>query len=339
MKRKLTIIISGRVQGVFFRDNAKKLADELKIAGLAKNLSDGRVEIQAQGDESSLRKLLDWCYRGSFLARVEGLSFVWSEPTRKYIAFEIDREGKSYLEDKAAALYQLSRELFNNSYARLPKHLVIIPDGNRRWAKEHNLPSWQGHQQGFDRAQELLKEIRGLGIRYATLWGFSTENWSRSQVEVGFLMGLFSNMVEKIREDAFQYEISFHHFGRKDRLPKNLALVLAKLEEKTRKFSKYHFGLALDYGGRDEILRAMEKIHTNRSVNETVFSKALDTSSFPDPEFIIRTGGEQRLSGIMPWQGVYAELYFSPLYFPDFNPTELRLALEDYSQRDRRFGK
>lgn len=338
-KRQLNIIASGRVQGTFFRANAKRIADGLGLTGFAKNMKDGRVTILAEGEEAGLRKLLDWCYRGSFLAKVDELSFKWGEAKGEFKDFFIDREGKTFIEDKAAALLHLSKNILSGDGLHLPKHIVIIPDGNRRWAEEKNLPIWKGHEKAFDGSLELLREIQKMGIRYCTLWGFSTENWKRSSIEVKMLMQIFPNMLIKLREEAFKEEIAVHHFGRKDRLPAKLSAQLDRLEKDTARFNKYYLGIALDYGGRDEIIRAMEKVDFSKPVSELDISNALDTNGFPDPELIIRTGGEQRLSGMMPWQSVYAELYFSPLYYPDFGAPELHLALQDFSNRHRRFGK
>lgn len=307
--------------------------------GIAQNLPDGSVTIIAEGEETSLRKLLEWCYRGSLLAKVEDLSFSWKEATGSYQNFSIDLRGKSPMEDKASALYQLSRSVLGNPHSLiLPKHVVIIPDGNRRWAEEQNISHWRGHQKGAERVVELFGEIRDLGIHYLTLWGFSTENWSRDNSEINKLMNIFRVMAKKLKKEAYEHKVAVHHFGRKDRMPKDLATTLTKLEDETKSFSDYHFGLALDYGGRDEILRAFKKISKSHALSELKFSEALDTRDFPDPSLIIRTGGEQRLSGMMPWQSIYAELYFSPLYFPDFSPAELRYAIADYASRQSRFG-
>lgn len=340
--KRISITVSGRVQGTFFRSSAKKLADRLGIVGYAKNLPDGRVQIVGEGEEATLRKFLDWCYRGSVLAKVSGLSFLWEDKDAKgaYRNFHVDLGGRSYLEDKVAALVNLSKKVFAPPPTHVPSHVAIIPDGNRRWAEDRNLPAWRGHERGFRQTIALAKEVRRLGIRYLTLWGFSTENWSRSKSEIQKLMRIFQEMARVLRKEAFKHQVAIHHFGRKDRLPGELVTALRELERDTERFSKYHLGLALDYGGRDEILRAIGKLTAQKQqLSETTVSQALDTNGFPDPSLIIRTGGEQRLSGMMPWQSAYAELYFSPLYFPDFGPPELRYAIADFSLRQRRFGR
>jgi len=329
------------VQGVFFRKNAETVARGLGLTGYAQNMQDGSVEIVCEGKESALKKMLEWCYRGSILAHVDGLSFAWEEPQNEFNNFSI-RYASSFLRDKIAAVKQLSKHLVEHDAIapeKLPRHVVIIPDGNRRWAREHGVPIWRGHQKGMDRAVDLLREMRRLNIKYVTLWGFSTENWSRKKDEVEKLMDIFLIIIKKFRAEALRDHIRFHHFGRTDRLPEVLLAAITSLEKETAIFTEFHFGLALDYGGRDEILRAFEKIQQEgEPVSEEAISHALDTQGFPDTELIIRTSGEQRLSGIMPWQGVYAELYFAPVHFPDFDEHQLHFALADFARRERRFG-
>lgn len=222
----------------------------------------------------------------------------------------------------------------------LPKHIVVIPDGNRRWAKNKGLPVWRGHQKGMQRTKELLRELRKLGVQYCTWWGFSTENWDRNTDEVEKLMVLFEKTLNDLARDAHKNKIQFKHFGRHDRLAKSLVTKIEKLEKETAHYEDYHFGLALDYGGHDELIRAFKKIQkAGKEISEETITEALDTKGFPDPDLIVRTGGEQRISGIMPWQSVYAELYFEKALYPDFDTKKLRKALDDFSQRERRFGK
>ncbi len=347
MKKRIYILISGRVQGVFFRATAKRIGDNHGLVGFARNLRDGRVEIQAEGEESGLRALLDWCYRGSLLSNVDSLSFEWQEVNENELfnKFEILRDDKNLIVDQVHAITNLGRHVLNRVdksveiiASKLPKHLVIIPDGNRRWAKERGLFSWQGHKEGLERTKELLKSVEKKGINYVTFWCFSTENWSRSTDEVNWLMNVFTKAVKDLGKELIKSKTSFRHLGRKDRLDKNLVKGLIELEEKTKQFQGKTFALALDYGGRDEILRAVNKINETDIVNEENMTNAMDTAGLPDPDLIIRTSGEQRLSGMFPWQGTYAELYFTPLHFPDFTSDQLNLALADYANRQRRFG-
>lgn len=192
----------------------------------------------------------------------------------------------------------------------------------------------------MQRTKELLKELRDLGVQYCTWWGFSTENWDRENQEVKQLMLLFQKTLSDLARDAHKNNIQFKHFGRKDRLSKAIVKTIEKLEKETAQYQDYHFGLALDYGGHDELIRAFKKVQdSGEKISESSIGNALDTFGFPDPDLIIRTGGEQRISGIMPWQSVYAELYFEPALYPDFDTKKLQKALQNFAERERRFGK
>jgi len=220
----------------------------------------------------------------------------------------------------------------------IPKHVAIIADGNRRWAKERNLPSFEGHRKGFENIKELSKEAKKLGINIITFWVFSTENWKRTAEEVGYLMRLAEKVIDGQIKDAIAEETRIVHIGRKDKLPIPLIKKIEKAEEMTKQFDKYYFVIALDYGGHDEILRAVQKM---KDVKTEKIDDYLDTHvlPYPNPDLIIRTSGEERLSGFMTWQSAYSEYYFSDLYFPDFGPAELEKAVIEYGNRKRRFGK
>lgn len=220
------------------------------------------------------------------------------------------------------------------------RHLVIIPDGNGRWAQKHNLEIGEGHLRGAFRAQQLvewvLPRMDDLGIDVFTFWGFSTENWSKSEEEVSGLMRLTENSLVDRTDQLINSGVRFKHIGRKDSLPHSLIEQMDFLEGKTTKGSKT-FILALNYGGRDEIIRAISKVG-EKSVNEETFKQYLDTAGLPDPDLIIRTAGEMRTSGIYPYQAIYAEFVSSPVFFPDFDEGELRRCLDEYYKRNRRFG-
>lgn len=231
--------------------------------------------------------------------------------------------------------------------ANLPHHVAIIPDGNRRWAKERGLPDLEGHRRGTEAFTQVAKAARELGVHTFTAWGFSTENWNRSAMETKALMQIFESSLTETIAEAKKYGVRIYHLGRKDRLPKTLVARLTQAEEETKAFTNYVFNIALDYGGQDEILRAILKVFEAMKKGELKpedlpnnFKNFLDTRDqpYPYPDLIIRTGNEKRLSGLYCWQGAYAELYWEPAYFPDFTPEKLRAALEDFSQRHRRFG-
>lgn len=229
----------------------------------------------------------------------------------------------------------------------MPKHLAIIPDGNRRWAKEHNLPTLQGHLKGFSALLEIARASRQWGIHTVTIWIFSTENWKRDKAEVEYLMKIEEEMLRKYLPELMKDKVRVIHLGRKDRIPKSFAQTLTNIETKTRKNTKHVLNVAVDYGGRDEILRAMARFPGlkalnpgNRTWKEEDFAKFLDTGDqpYPNPDLLIRTSGEMRTSGLLPWQTVYTEFVFLKKHLPDCTTEDLKEAILEYSKRKRRFG-
>ena len=186
----------------------------------------------------------------------------------------------------------------------------------------------------------LSNEAKKLGIEYISFWGFSTENWKRDKKEVDIIFKILDNALDEFEEEFLEKKIRFRHFGRKDRISKKLLVKIKKLEEKTKNFKEFNVQLCLDYGGRDELLRTMNKLlkGKKKKIDEQTFSNSLDSQGVPDPDLIIRTSGEQRLSGLMPFQAIYAELYFTKKNFPDFDKKELRKAVKEFGRRKRRFG-
>ncbi len=226
---------------------------------------------------------------------------------------------------------------------RVPNHLVIIPDGNRRWAEGNGVSKAQGHRRGAEVVERIVWQCKDWGVRVLTLWGFSTENWERPSDEVRYLMDLMGEFMERIEGDLHENEVRFRHIGRKDRLPERLLGIIRRAESTTVDYSAYALNLCLDYGGRDEIVRAARELieagARPEAVTEEALAARLDTAGIPDPDLIIRTSGERRLSGILPWQSVYSELAFVEEHLPDLTPEILRRVFEDYSQRQRRFGR
>lgn len=223
-------------------------------------------------------------------------------------------------------------------------HVAIIPDGNRRWAREHGRSVLEGHKKGAETMLALFNKAKELHIQIGSFWCFSTENWNRARNEVEGLMGLFDLFLKKYSDKLIEHNVRFHHIGKKDSISNKLASHIANLEEKTRKFHTHHFVLGLDYGGRNEMIRAIHFIQKQRVtqlITENEFENFLDTKNlpFPNPDLIIRTGGEKRLSGFMSWQSAYSELMFVKKFFPDFSPKDLEKCVKDYYQRQRRFGK
>ncbi len=228
---------------------------------------------------------------------------------------------------------------------KLPKHVAIIPDGNRRWARKKNLTTVEGHKKGYEQALKIGRRARKMGIKILTLWAFSTENWSRSKKEINHLMNIFSFLVGQYLKEAMEDEIRIIHIGRKDRIGEILRKKIEDAEEKTKKFNKHYLVIALDYGGQDEILRAARQVQNSKlkaqNLSKKVFEDLLDTKNlpYPNPDLIIRPGGEKRLSGFMLWQSQYSELIFVDKYFPDFTPDNFETCVKDYMNRQRRFGR
>ncbi len=224
---------------------------------------------------------------------------------------------------------------------KIPVHIAIIPDGNRRWAVKKGLKSIEGYKVvKYEHLESLVLEAKKLGVKYMSLWIFSAENWKRPKSEITFLFGHFLRNVDDLLKGALKNKIRIRHIGRKDRLPIKLGEELERLEKETKNFNDFNVQLCMDYGGRDEIIRAVNKMLKSgtKKADEKIFFSYLDSAGIPDPDLIIRTSGEKRTSGFMPFQSAYAELYFSEVYFPDFDVNELRKAIDSFSDRNRRFG-
>jgi undecaprenyl diphosphate synthase len=222
----------------------------------------------------------------------------------------------------------------------VPTHIAIIPNGNRTWSKEKGLAAWQGYWQAYKNFTLMYSEVLKIGIDHLTLWGFSTENWKRDSKASEEIFKIVTKVIKKIGPILIEQKIGFHHFGRIDRIPELLIQSIEKLTKQTKEFKRKSFNIALDYGGRDEIIRAINTLLSEgkKDISEQEFSHYLDTADLPDPDLIIRTAGEKRLSGFMPWQSTYAEYYFSEVQFPEFNTFELQKAIADFQSRKRTFG-
>lgn len=226
----------------------------------------------------------------------------------------------------------------------VPNHIAIILDGNRRWARAKGLPTLAGHKAGFEAGMKVARASREWGVHTFTVWGFSTENWDRSPDEISYLFKLFKRMVGVVEKEAMEDDIRFIHLGREDRLPSELVAYIKKVEEKTKNNKSHVFNVALDYGGHDEILRAVKKIVDDqvpsKKIDEKLFTSYLDTKDQPYPfvDLFLRTSGEQRTSGFLPWQLNYAEYYWELSNLPDMTPRKLADVILDYSRRRRRFG-
>lgn len=225
----------------------------------------------------------------------------------------------------------------------IPEHIAIIMDGNRRWAKKRGLPSIEGHGAGYEQFKKISEKCRKLGVKILTVYAFSAENWKRGKEEVSYLMKLLEAALKKERGNFMKQGIRLNILGQIERLPDSLGRLVCEVMEETKNNKEGILNLALSYGGRDEIIEAVKKIISEKiqpeDVNEEIFSKHLRTAGQPDPALLIRTSGEQRLSGFLPWQSVYSELYFSPKLWPEFTEDDLEDAIKEYQERKRRFGQ
>ncbi len=223
---------------------------------------------------------------------------------------------------------------------QIPQHVVIIPDGNRRWAKEKNKLAVEGHYKGYERADELITAAKKSGVKYLTVWAFSTENWGRSDDEVSHLLKLIHKGIKELYKKAHAEQARFIHIGRKDRLGDEILALINLLEEETKTYTGFTLCMVIDYGGEDEVMRAQVRLNESGDTTRSI-KDFLDTSihGIPSPDFIIRTSGESRTSGFMPLQALYSEWYFEPVNFPDFDTTLFHKALEVYAKRERRLGK
>lgn len=231
---------------------------------------------------------------------------------------------------------------------KIPQHIVILPDGNRRWARERGLDTLEGHKAGYEKLVSLCRWAKERGVKIITAFGFSTENWNRSEREVNYLMNLlevglrenFSSEAKK--NEAAELGLRVRIIGQKERLPQSLQETIREVEEYTKSNRNLHLNLAISYGGRWDIMEATKQMMRAgvkpEELTEEVFNRYLSTGDLPDPDLFIRTGGEQRLSNLVLWQAAYSELYFCPKYWPDFSEQDFEDALAEYARRSRRFG-
>ena len=224
-----------------------------------------------------------------------------------------------------------------------PLHLAIIPDGNRRWAREHKLEAvWKGHEVAIKNFRTLTEWCqKNPRIRVLTVWCFSTENWKRDEKEISMLMTMLEDYLRKERSSLKEHKTRFVHSGRRDRIPASLKKMIEETEEETKNETAFTLHLAVDYGGKDEVMRAMKKLQqqpATTTVTEELVRQSLDHPELPDIDIVLRSSGEQRTSNFFLWQSTYAEWIFSPKYFPDIGTADLAEAVEEFDRRKRRFG-
>ncbi len=237
-------------------------------------------------------------------------------------------------------------EAIRNEQLNVPKHVAIILDGNGRWAKKRNMPRNYGHVQGSKTVEQIIEDGYKMGIEYITVYAFSTENWKRSADEVDALMKLLAKYLIDCIERSTKNNMCVRVIGDKSGLDPKLVARINELEETTKNATGLKFTIAINYGGRDEIRRAVTRIAedvekgvlTSKEITENLINDYLDTAGLPDPDLLIRTSGEERLSNFLPWQLAYTEFYFTDVLWPDFTKEDLLTAIRYYNGRERRFG-
>ena len=228
----------------------------------------------------------------------------------------------------------------------VPQHIAIIMDGNGRWAKKRGLPRNAGHKAGAETFRRIADHCNQIGVKYLTVYAFSTENWKRSEEEVSGIMGLLENYLREALRDMEKNHIRFCVFGDISRLSPKLQKLCTETMERSAKFTDVQVNFCINYGGRDEIIRAVKKYaaevaagkRSADSLTETEFENYLDSAGVPDPELVIRPSGELRTSNFLPWQSAYSEYVFMDVLWPDFSAEDLNRAIEEYHRRNRRFG-
>lgn len=243
-------------------------------------------------------------------------------------------------------LYGVPFSMTKENRMRVPNHIAIILDGNGRWAKKRGMPRSYGHVKGCENLEDICEVVKELGVKYLTVYAFSTENWKRSKEEVDGLMKLFRNYLKKCIKISQKNNMRVKVIGDVSAFDPDIQESIAKLENFSKDFTELHFQIALNYGSRDEITRAVNRMLEDQKagkletpVEEETISNYLDTAGIPDPDLMIRTSGEQRLSNYLMWQHAYSEFYFTDVPWPKFDKAELVKALEAYTSRDRRYGK
>jgi len=225
----------------------------------------------------------------------------------------------------------------------IPRHIGVIMDGNGRWAEMRGLPRFEGHKRGVERAREIIDAAGTVGVDAVSLYAFSIENWKRPEDEIKVIMGLLESTLKNQLESFMNGGVRFRVIGNRERLSPNIREIIELTEQATAANRRLTAQFAISYGGRDEIIRAVKRALRERldpeRLDDALFSDLLDTAGIPDPDLIIRTSGEQRISNFLTWQSAYAEFFFTDTLWPDFTPEEFLEAIHDFQMRDRRFGK
>jgi undecaprenyl diphosphate synthase len=221
-----------------------------------------------------------------------------------------------------------------------PNHIAIIMDGNGRWATQKGLDRSEGHIKGYENIKPIVMAAKKLDIKYLTLYAFSTENWNRSKEEIQFILNLAATVIDQETDELHKNKVNISHIGSKDNLPMNILNKIQRSETLTKKNNEFYLSMAFNYGSRNEIVQTIKNINVSNKekITERKISECLSTNKFPDPDIVIRTGGQKRLSNFLLWESAYAELFFLDVFWPNFSEKILHDIIEDFSKRKRNFG-
>lgn len=346
MKKHYSIKIYWRVQWILFRKLVKQYCDKHKIWWQIENHKQWHCEAILYCDLKNITNFKLWLRSNPSLSIIHTIILKEiNQNTKTYIQFKIYKTS-NFILDKLIAFknllnYFLKRNINLNHIRQIPNHLIIIPDWNRRRARKRWLEWLEWHKIAINnnRIEDLYHAATQLWVKHVSLWGFSTENWKRSKKEVDSLMHIFNQIADELKITCKKNNIWFHHIWRKTKLPKELIKKFDKLEKDTIKFTKTSINLFIDYGWREEIISTINSILKEKinQISEKDFSKHLYTKLLPDPDIIIRTSNEKRLSGMVPFQWIYSELFFIKKDFPAFKSKDLKKIIYKFGKRKRRF--
>jgi undecaprenyl diphosphate synthase len=339
------LVVKGRVQGVTYRKFVKELADTYGYFGYVQNQSDGSVFVLITNPDKYFEKFVERISIGSKFSIVNSIK-ISSDTTiqETFSNFSIIKSNNIIL-DQANSMKNLIKTILQKPEIndKPIHHIAIIPDGNRRWAKAKGLPVVIGHKVSSDFAHilDFLEVGKKYNIDFVTIWAFSTENWKRPIEEVDYLMKLLIDRVVEGKEILMEKNIVFKWLGNPDKLSDEILKDIKMLEDSTKNNTGMTIQLALNYGGRDEIISAVNRTLDLgiKKVTDEEFDKILNVNNIPNPDIIVRTGGENRLSGFMLFNCGYSELFFTKTLFPDFGTLELESIIKEYYNRKRNFGK
>lgn len=325
------ITIKGKVQGVYFRKNTKKKADELKITGYVRNEKDGAVFVHAEGTQSKLLNFIKWCSIGEGKAEVEEIKCSWIKPTGVYSSFEVINPIESAVNILSNIILTSTHQIPKDTI--IPKHLAIIPLGTRRWARNRNIDVLKGYTVAAQAINDLLECLPSANIKYLTILALSQDIWKLPTKEIEAVLNDLDIWIKELKPTLQKNQIRFSTIGRTNRLPKSIRQNIETLEKHTKNNKKLIFTFGIDYSGRDEILRTYNKAIQKDlpSMDDKSFVQFCDTANIPDPDILVVTGGRRSVNDFLLWQINRTHIHFTSKDFPDFTCDDLKEIVIEYS--------